>query len=82
MGKRDKLTSMLLNLNGSLAWSELEPLLRELGFRHISGAGSRVNFFHPALEAVINLHRLHPGSEGKRYARRHVITVRPELGII
>jgi predicted RNA binding protein YcfA (HicA-like mRNA interferase family) len=82
MSKRDKLLVKLLNLNGSLTWLELESLLKGLGFRHVSGAGSRVKFFHPALETVISLHRPHPGNEVKRYARRHVNTVLQEGGYI
>lgn len=82
MGKRDKLTSKLLNLNGSLTWQELESLLKGMGFRPVSGAGSRVKFFHPALKTVIILHRPHPGNEIKRYVRRHFITVLQEGGFI
>lgn len=50
MGQVEKSTSKLLNLNGSLAWQELESLLKGMGFKPASGAGSRVNFFSPSFK--------------------------------
>lgn len=73
MGKKEKLLTKLLHLQGTFAWPELVSLLHSLGYRQQEGAGSRVKFDNGNPQALISLHRPHPGNELKHYARRQVI---------
>ena len=53
-------------------WSELATLLKLLGYKEIQGEGSRVKFDNGDPDALINLHRPHPGNEMKLYAIKQV----------
>jgi len=73
MSKQGKLLTKLLNKESAFTWQELTTLLKSLGYRQIEGQGSRVKFDNGDPQALINLHRPHPGNELKAYARRQII---------
>ncbi|MFO3722821.1 type II toxin-antitoxin system HicA family toxin [Pseudomonas sp. HLMP] len=73
MSKQEKLLAKLLNKQAGFTWSELVTLLRGLGYRQIEGDGSRVKFDNGSPQAMINLHKPHPGNELKAYVKRQVI---------
>jgi hypothetical protein len=73
MSKNEKLLAKLFNEQAGFTWPELVTLLRRLGYRQLEGAGSRVKFDNGDPQALINLHKPHPGNELKAYVRRQVI---------
>jgi hypothetical protein len=73
MSKHEKLIAKLLNKQAVFTWQELAALLRGLGYRQIEGDGSRVKFDNGDPQAMINMHKPHPGNELKSYAKRQVI---------
>ncbi|SEJ56739.1 HicA toxin of toxin-antitoxin [Azotobacter beijerinckii] len=73
MSKNEKLLAKLLNERASFTWQELVTLLSWLGYRQLEGTGSRVKFDNGDPQALINLHRPHPGNELKTYVRRQII---------
>ncbi len=73
MSRNEKLLAKLLNETASFTWQELVTLLRWLGYRQLEGSGSRVKFDNGDPQALINLHKPHPGNELKAYVRRQII---------
>lgn len=73
MSKQEKLLAKLLNRQAAFSWPDLVTLLAGLGYRQIEGDGSRVKFDNGNPQAMINLHKPHPGSELKAYVKRQVI---------
>lgn len=73
MSRNEKLLAKLLNESASFTWQELVTLLRWLGYRQLEGSGSRVKFDNGDPQALINLHKPHPGNELKAYVRRLII---------
>ncbi len=69
-------------MQGVFTWQELVALLRGLGYRKLEDEGSRVKFDNGDPRAMINLHKPHPGSELKAYARRQVIEHLKSGGLI
>ncbi len=82
MSKNEKLLTKLLNERESFTWQELVTLLRWLGYRQLEGAGSRVKFDSGDPQALINLHKPHPGNELKVYVRRQIIEQLKAGGLI
>lgn len=82
MSKREKLLAKLLDLRMTLTWPERVTLLEQLGYQVFEGAGSRVRFATTDPDALINLHRPHPGNELRAYARRQVIDHLKSGGLI
>jgi hypothetical protein len=73
MSKQEKLLAKLLNKQAGFTWPELVSLLKGLGFGQIEGEGSRVKFSNGNPQAMINLHKPHPGNELKAYVKRQVV---------
>lgn len=73
MSKHEKLVAKLLNKHSALTWQELVTLLHGLGYRQLEGDGSRVKFDNGDPQAMISLHRPHPGNELKGYIKRQVL---------
>lgn len=73
MSRHAKLLAKLLNLHGGFTWPELETLLKGFGYRLIDGDGSRVKFDNGNPQAMINLHKPHPGNELRAYIKRQII---------
>lgn len=82
MSKQGKLLTKLLNKDPAFTWQELTTLLKSLGYRQVEGQGSRVKFDNGDPQALINLHRPHPGNELKAYARRQIIENLKSGGLI
>jgi predicted RNA binding protein YcfA (HicA-like mRNA interferase family) len=80
MGKQEKLKTRLLTRPKDFTWSELESLLKSLGFELIKGKGSRRKFFNHENKILINLHEPHPEKILKRYMIDQVIGKLKELG--
>jgi HicA toxin of bacterial toxin-antitoxin, len=49
----------------TIAWADIEALLKAVGCETIEGAGSRVRFVKE--DEVESFHRPHPAKEAKRY---------------
>ncbi|MDZ7851991.1 MAG: type II toxin-antitoxin system HicA family toxin [Halomonas sp.] len=82
MSKTEKLIAKLLNERAAFTWQELETLLQRLGYRQLDGQGSRIKFHNGDPQAMINLHKPHPGNELKAYAKRQVIEQLRSVGLI
>jgi HicA toxin of bacterial toxin-antitoxin, len=52
--------------SASIAWADIEGLLKAIGCKLTEGAGSRVKFEKNGV--VAGFHRPHPRKEAKRYA--------------
>jgi predicted RNA binding protein YcfA (HicA-like mRNA interferase family) len=63
----------------SLNFKAIENLLKALGCKVIEGDGSRVRFVKD--QAVLTLHRPHPGKEAKPYQVRDVRNYLVMLGV-
>ena len=63
----------------SIAWADVESLLRAIGCRAIEGSGSRVRFERDGL--IADFHRPHPEKEAKRYQVRGARRFLTELGL-
>lgn len=82
MSKQEKLLAKLLNRQAGFTWQELTALLGGLGYRQLEGSGSRVKFDNGNPQAMVNLHRPHPGNELKAYVKRQVIEQLKAGGLI
>lgn len=82
MPSAERLIAKLADENRIFTWHELVSLMRMLGYRQEEGSGSRVKFDNGNREALINLHRPHPGNEIKRYARRQILEKLKTGGLI
>lgn len=72
MSKVKKLANRLITRPKDFTWDELKTLL-QLEFKEIQGSGSRVKFFHPDKNCLIQLHRPHPQKILKPYIIREVL---------
>lgn len=72
MSKKEKLRARFASLPRDFTWKECCQLLDSLGFVRLEGSGSRVKFHHPRTDAMISLHRPHPGNEMKQYQMKLV----------
>lgn len=82
MSKTEKLLAKLVNGRSAFTWSELVTLLARLGYSQLEGSGSRIKFDNGDPNALINLHKPHPGNEIKTYARRQIIEQLKTGGLI
>ena len=82
MSKIDKLITRIKSHVKDLSWDELSALLKHLGFRAIQGSGSRIKFYHPVKDCLIQLHRPHPAKIVKSYMIREVLRVLIEEHLI
>jgi hypothetical protein len=63
----------------TIAWADIESLLKAVGCKLTEGAGSRVKFEKGGI--VAGFHRPHPQKETKRYAVRLTREFLIKLGI-
>lgn len=63
-------------------WDDLVTLLRRLGYRELTGGGSRRKFIHTDTNHIINLHQPHPGNNLKPYQVEQVIEKLQDRGVI
>lgn len=81
MSKKTKLLERLYSKPADFTWSELQTVLSGLGYKEISGRGSRIKFYNAESNSLINLHKPHPGNILKSYMINEVITKLEEKGI-
>ena len=74
MSKQEKLLNKFLAtpIRRDLTFHELQTLLESLGYHLSEGAGSRVSFYHPLLDDMIDLHKPHPNNELKLYQIKQI----------
>jgi predicted RNA binding protein YcfA (HicA-like mRNA interferase family) len=64
-------------VTGTLAWADIEALLKACGCVVVEGKGSAVRFVHGT--TIAYFHRPHPAKEAKRYqvrtAREYLIKI-------
>jgi len=64
---------------GTIAWSDIEKLLKACGCEMIEGNGSRVRFAKDGI--VASFHRPHPEKEAKRYQVRDAREFLSKIGV-
>ena len=64
----------------SMAWVDLESLMRNIGCDVIEGEGSRVGFEWEHIR--LDLHRPHPGKEAKLYQIKLVRDFLKTMGVV
>ena len=81
MAQLGKLKARLCAKPKDFTWDELVKLLAAYGFESLTKgktAGSRRQFYNPATQVAISLHKPHPGNLLKEYQLKEIITL---LGI-
>lgn len=66
-------------VSGTLAWSDIESLLKGVGCEVVEGEGSRVRFVFKGV--VVSFHRPHPQKEAKRYQVRDAREFLTKIGV-
>lgn len=66
-------------VSGTIAWSDIESLIKAAGARVIEGDGSRVRFERDGL--IASFHRPHPAKEAKRYQVRDAREYLTKIGV-
>lgn len=66
-------------VSSSIAWQDIESLLRAAGCEVIEGNGSRVRFRHGGTDA--SFHRPHPAKEAKAYQVRDARVLLSRIGV-
>lgn len=82
MNSKQKATLVLIftdPVSGSIAWDDIESLLKAVGCEVLEGKGSGVKFRHGELR--IGFHRPHPDKEAKRYQVRDAREFLTQIGI-
>ena len=72
MSRKEKLLRRFRTLPKDFTWEEMCALLNHLGFKDISGSGSRNKFMHEKTMRIISIHKPHPGNVMKQYVMRQV----------
>lgn len=85
MGRNDKLMERILKKPKDFTYDELRRLL--VGLRCVEDkggrtSGSRVAFIHQPTQAILRLHRPHPGNELKAYQIDNVLEFLKSIGVI
>ena len=81
MSQLDKLKNRLCAKPKDFTWDELAKVLAAYGFEELTKgktAGSRRQFYNPATQVAISLHKPHPGNILKEYQLKEIIAL---LGI-
>ncbi len=76
MSRLQKVIAKLLSLQQIFTFSELEYLLRQLGYQEKKTgktSGSRKAYININSKHIIRVHKPHPGNEIKKYVRTYVI---------
>jgi len=66
-------------VSGTIAWSDLESLLKAAGAEVVEGNGSRVRFVCKGV--VATFHRPHPEKEARRYQIRDARDFLTKIGV-
>ena len=73
MSKSEKLVTRFKSQPKDFSWGELVSLLNQLNFNKIEGSGSRVKFFNPEKNCLLQLHKPHPGNILKHYMMKEIL---------
>jgi predicted RNA binding protein YcfA (HicA-like mRNA interferase family) len=73
VSQHEKLLDRLKRKPKDFTWSELETLLKGLGYQLEMGSGSRRKFIHEKTAVVLSLHQPHPANELKAYQVRDIL---------
>jgi hypothetical protein len=66
-------------VSGTIAWSDIETLLKTVGCEVVEGDGSRARFVFKGV--VASFHRPHPAKEAKRYQVRDAREFLTRIGV-
>jgi len=66
-------------VSGTVAWADVENLLKAAGAETVEGSGSRVRFVKG--DAIATFHRPHPAKEAKRYQVRDARDFLMQIGV-
>lgn len=66
-------------VSGTIAWADVESLLKAAGAETVEGSGSRVRFVKG--DAIATFHRPHPAKEAKRYQVRDARDFLTQIGV-
>jgi len=81
MSSIEKLITRFITRPRDFSWEELTRLLKHLGYREITGSGSRRKFMHENHQLII-LHKPHPKKILKSYQVNQVFDILNEEGLI
>lgn len=83
MGTLDKLKTRIQKIPADFTYKEGKRLLQMLGYEELNKgktSGSRVKFYRETDQAVIMLHKPHPGSEMRKKAVQDIVQKLKEYG--
>lgn len=63
-------------------WSELTRIMNHFGYQTLEGSGSRVKFYHPEKDSIVNLHRPHNPKTLRKYQIEDVLNQLGEDGFV
>lgn len=73
MSKKEKLIAKFKS-DSEFTWTELERLMKLLGYELIESEGSRVKFLNRENNNIVKIHKPHPDKSIKDYVRKEIIT--------
>jgi hypothetical protein len=73
VSKIEKLKQRFLRQPKDFTWSELQTLLKSMGFIEMKNSGSRRKFYDASKQCLIQLHEPHPRNILKAYAMKEVL---------
>jgi predicted RNA binding protein YcfA (HicA-like mRNA interferase family) len=82
MSRHEKLLKRILSRPSDFEWDEAVTLLNHFGFEVLANTGSRRKFKHIESNALIIIHKPHPGNILKDYAVKEIIEALKEGGFI
>jgi hypothetical protein len=82
MGRKEKLLARLLSRPKDFSWSELQTLMRQLGYEEITGRGSRRKFINTQTKRIVSLHKRHPDDTLLEYQVRDVLDFFEQEGVV
>ena len=83
MSKIEKLKQRLLSKPKDFTYSEARTLLTNIGFKEYNKgktSGSKVKFYRESDNAMILLHKPHPGDIMKSYSIKDLVNMLEEIG--
>lgn len=82
MGKKEKLLARLRARPKDFSWSELQSLMKHLGYTELTGRGSRRKFIHTETKRIVSLHKRHPDDTLLDYQVKDVLDFLEQQGEI
>jgi hypothetical protein len=82
MSSKEKLLDRLLSRRKDFSWSDLQTLMRHLGYEEKTGSGSRRKFIHTETKRIVSLHKRHPDNTLLDYQIKEVLNFLKQEGNI